>query len=241
MTREASLASVAKTFAGSLKDLLNTTVCDGAYIGVIERPDGQVVLGSGLRKIGRAEPIRLTTHGAVPCWLAIHMRTSLDPSGYLVVQESTFTVSATHNKTELLHYDYERDKRGYPDAHVQVNAGSAAWDELLMASGKGRGSLGKLHLPVGGRRYRPSVEDVIEMLIDEGVVQSKVGARGRLAASREAFQRQQLRAAIRRDPLAAVLELREAGYTIVEPDQVPGAVVPIESARGRRRRFHKRR
>ncbi|NMO57491.1 hypothetical protein HH310_40770 [Actinoplanes sp. TBRC 11911] len=137
--------------------------------------------------------------------------------------------------------DYERDKVDYPDAHVQINARSEAWDALLVASGKERGSLGKLHLPTGGRRYRPSIEDVLEMLIDEGVLDPKPGTRNRLAASREKFQRRQLRAAIRRDPLAAVLELRDAGYEIREPDQVAAPVVPIGSAKGRRSERGKKR
>ncbi len=164
--------------------------------------------------------MRLRTSGDVPLWLAVHMRTALDPEGYLVTQESTYTLSKGFDQVELLHYDYERDKAGYPDAHVQVIGGSKDWDDVLVASGRSRGGLGKLHFTVGGRRYRPSVEDVIDMLIDERFLDPKPQARERLAVSREAFQRRQLRAAIRRDPDAAVLELRAAGYHVVEPDQV---------------------
>ena len=234
MTTKADLASVTRTFATELKDLLNATVCDGAYVGVIKRPDGAVILGTELWKIGRAQPVRLRATGDVPLWLSVHMRTSLDREGYLVTLESTYTVSKGHEQVELLHYDYERDKDGYPDAHIQVTGGSADWDDVLVASGRPSGGLGKLHLPVGGRRYRPSVEDVIDMLIAERFLAPKAGASERLDASRNAFQRRQLRAAIRRDLDAAVLELRAAGYSVVEPDQV---------ARGRpahRRRRHGR-
>lgn len=62
----------------------------------------------------------------------------------------------------MFHYDYERDKADYPDAHMQVSAASAAWDELLAASGKKDGSLSKLHLPVGRMRCRPALEDILE-------------------------------------------------------------------------------
>jgi hypothetical protein len=220
VTPKNSLASVTRAFAAELKDLLNTTVCDSAYIGVLQRPDGNVILGTELRKLGRAVPVRLRERGDVPLWLTVHMRTSLDPEGHLVTQESTYTFSKGHEPVELLHYDYERDKLGYPDAHVQVVGGSSDWDDVLVASGRPRGGLGKLHLTVGGRRYRPSVEDVIDMLIAEKFLNPKPGTRERLDASRDAFQRRQLRAAIRRDPDAAVLELRAAGYRIAEPDQV---------------------
>jgi hypothetical protein len=44
-----------------------------------------------------------------------------------------------------------------------------------------------------------------------------------------------LRAAIRRDPDAAVLELRAAGYTITEPDQVVGRLATRRAERRLRR------
>jgi len=91
---------------------------------------------------------------------------------------------------------------------------------VLVAAGRSRGGLGKLHLTVGGRRYRPSIEDVIDMLIMERLLDPKPHAQERLEAGREEFQRRQLRAAIRRDPEAAVLELRAAGYEVTEPDRV---------------------
>jgi hypothetical protein len=220
VARKNSLAALTAGFAEDLKTLLNGTVCDGAYIGVIEAPGGRVVLGTELRKVGqRALPTPLRTSGNVPLWLTVHMRTSLDPQGYLVTQASTYALSKGREPVELLHYDYERDKRRYPDAHVQIVGDSADWDDVLAASGRPRGGLSKLHLTVGGRRYRPSLEDLIEMLIDEGFVDARPGSRELLGASRERFQRRQLRAAIRRDPEAAVLELRDAGYTVTEPDR----------------------
>jgi hypothetical protein len=85
------------------------------------------------------DPVRLLASGDVPLWLTMHMRTSLDPEGHLVTQESTYTLSKGLEAVELLHYDYERDKEGYPDAHVQVIGGSADWDEVLVASGPSRG------------------------------------------------------------------------------------------------------
>jgi hypothetical protein len=89
---------------------------------------------------------------------------------------------------------------------------------------------------VGGRRYRPSIEDVIDMLVAERFLRQKPGTRERLDASRDAFQRRQLRAAIRRDPDSAVLELRAAGYHVAEPDQVlPRGLVARRFAREKRK------
>jgi hypothetical protein len=65
-----------------------------------------------------------------------------------------------------------------------------------------------------------SIEDVIDMLIAERLLEPKPHTQERLDAGREDFHRRQLRAAIRRDPDAAVIELRAAGYEVTEPDRV---------------------
>ena len=78
------------------------------------------------------------------------------------------------------------------------------------------------------------------MLIAEQFLAQKPGTRERLDASREAFQRRQLRAAIRRDPDAAVLELRAAGYDIVEPDQATRRGIMARQMERARRRGRRR-
>ena len=63
----------------------------------------------------------------------------------------------------LVPFDYERGKSGYPEAHLQVYGESAA-----LAAWKGTPKsrqLARLHFPVRGRRYRPTLEDVVEFLI----------------------------------------------------------------------------
>jgi hypothetical protein len=143
----------------------------------------------------------------------------LDPAGYLTVAKSAYVMLASEPPVELFHYDYERDKAHYPDAHMQVIAGSEIWARLLVASGKRPDSLGKLHLPVGGKRYRPALEDILESLIAEGILDPKVGWERVLEDGRAEFRRRQLKAAIRRDPDTAVAALQALGYKIVEPDR----------------------
>ncbi|MEH1129590.1 hypothetical protein [Micromonospora sp. CPCC 206061] len=199
--------------------LLNKTVCDDAYVGVVERPDATVAFGTGMWPGKPAQDVRMRTVGTCPCWLRIAGHLFLDSDAYLTVAKSAYVVSAGNPATELFHYDYERDKADYPDAHMQVLAGSAAWDELLIASGKKEGSLSKLHLPVGGKRYRPALEDILESLIAEEILDPKPGWERILEETRAEFRRRQLRAAIRRDPDTAVAALRNRGYTVIEPDR----------------------
>jgi hypothetical protein len=138
----------------------------------------------------------------------------------------------------LLHYDYERDKDGYPEAHIQVEATSEAWDELLTSVGRGKIGVGRLHLPVGGRRFRPALEDLIEAFISDEILEGAPGWREFLNESRDDFRRLQLRAAIRREPDIAVAALLAKGYQVAEPGQATNVV----SLTGRQRRgmFRKR-
>lgn len=127
----------------------------------------------------------------------------MDPEGeYLMVDASNVSVSAGDEDGETLcRFDYERDKQGYPEAHLQIYGESAA---LAAWSGNPRRQLDRLHLPTGGRRYRPALEDVIELLIVEGLADGRAGWQDVLNAEREAYWRIQLRAAIRRDPWTAL-------------------------------------
>lgn len=70
----------------------------------------------------------------------------------------------------------------------------------------------ELHLPVGGRRLRPSLEDVIEFAIKDLAVTPKAGAADRIAEGRRRWRRLQVKALIRdvikEDALAAPDDLR---------------------------------
>lgn len=127
----------------------------------------------------------------------------MDSAGeYLMVDASNVSVYAADDDGKTLcRFDYERDKQGYPEAHLQIYGESAA---LAMWTGEPRRELDRLHFPTGGRRYRPALEDVIEFLIAEGLADGRPGWRDVLDAEREAYWRTQLRAAIRRDPWTAL-------------------------------------
>lgn len=112
----------------------------------------------------------------------------------------------------LFRYEYERQKGRYAPAHLHVHGQSHALGRLYGLAGRqNTADLHDVRFPVGGRRYRPSVEDVIELLLDYNLVDAKPGARERLDAERRRFHRIQLKAAGRPDPEAALEALRESG------------------------------
>ena len=74
----------------------------------------------------------------------------------------------------------------------------------------------ELHFPLGGPRFRPCLEDVMEMLIDEFGVDHQQDAKAALLAGRKGTQ---LAAAVRDSPetVARVL-VDELGYEVTPPE-----------------------
>lgn len=124
---------------------------------------------------------------------------------YLTGRQSVMLLSTSADPADtLLHYDYERDKPdGYPDAHLQVCASSKPWKRIGVRLDGTTRPLERMHLPVGGRRFRPTLEDVIEFLVTEGLAEAKPLWKEAVEAGHEDFRKKQLRAAIRRDPETA--------------------------------------
>jgi hypothetical protein len=77
--------------------------------------------------------------------------------------------------------------------------------------GYSRKQLKDFHFPVGGRRYRPSLEDVIEFLVLEDIADAREDWSDVIQEGRTDWEDKQLRAAVRRNPEAALAQLREDG------------------------------
>jgi hypothetical protein len=210
------LARLAGGFAETIQQLLNKTACDGVTIGAYTSGPDLVIIGHGLsRQSFEVKPFRLRLGPGRPHgWLEISYSLCLDnQSRYLTVVSSYIGVYGSEDPTSLLcHVDYERNKpHGYPEAHLQVEGNSAALAAWRLTDGTRGRALRDLHFPVGGRRYRPALEDVIEFLIAEKLAKPRPGWQKALEQSREEFRRRQLRAAIRRDMETAVQAVREFG------------------------------
>jgi len=218
LTRASRLEPKAAEFADTLSEVLNATLTRGVRLRAVTIP-GSIPLafvGNGItvRNYDEGRGFKLGRKRGCP---QLHMSVfyALDAEAgtdYLRVRTSLVMVALDlEMREELLHIDYEREKRdGYPEAHMQVAATSPEWKRALGTSK----DLSKLHFPVGGRRFRPALEDVIEFLIVESLAaphgQGEVW-RTKLDARREGFRRIQLAAAIRQDPDFAREVLKELG------------------------------
>lgn len=214
--RADQLLAEARGSADRLSSVLNSTVTTGVRLSAVETSRGEVLVGCGVGKQDvspRAFPLNKAPAGQT-LWMLVSYRLAPDEEEkYLQVNSSVVALTADEDgHEELLHFDYERDKaHNYPEAHLQVVATSPSWQ--LASPGR---SLGRLHLPVGGRRYRFTLEDIAAFLLRERLASASKDAVSTLAEHRAEFERQQLRAAIRRDPETARAYLEELGPAAAE-------------------------
>lgn len=196
------LLAESRAFAERLSSVLNSTVATGVRLSAVETSRGEVLVGCGVTKRDVAPCAFPLNRGRAGqhLWMLVSYRLGPDSEGkYLQVTTSVIALTADQDgQSELLHFDYERDKRDdYPEAHLQVVAGSDAWNAISPRP------LRRLHIPVGGRRFRVTLEDVAEFLIREELVAPSKSATSTIDEHRALFERDQLRAAIRRDPETA--------------------------------------
>ncbi len=134
--------------------------------------------------------------------------------GFLTVAKSTYGLGVTKTESDI-RYDYVRSPANeYPEAHLHIRGISEALTGLVSAGWADRQPQ-RLHLPVGGRRFRPCLEDIIEFCIVEKLVASPPeNWKTVLDAHRDEFYSKQLKSAVRRDAQAAVAALRQQGFCV---------------------------
>jgi hypothetical protein len=206
-----------------MQDLLNRTVCDNAQVRAKIFPNGEAVVGTALAHL-TSQPVRMRSlvgGGGGRIWIDINCRLSLDEdeARFLTVKASYCGLSFGEDGEDLLlHYDFEREKDRYTEAHVQVCARHDGFEQYLNRLGrKATGALSKIHLPVGGRRFRPALEDLLECLIAERLVEPKDGWRARLEETRRSYRQRQIAAVVRRNQGTAIRELQRLGYRVDDP------------------------
>ncbi|MGW4786135.1 hypothetical protein [Streptomyces sp. NPDC004230] len=210
------LARLAFDFAQELQTILNATICRDVRIKAVQRPFESVpvfTVGSGLSRSNLTQPtgfpVRIDNKKP-RMWMNLSYQVHLDHEArYLTVHKSYCGIFSDEElETCLCHFDYEREKDKYTSAHVQVHGQSSAL-EALNRPGDEKRPLEKLHFPVGGKRFRPSLEDIIEFLICERLTDGREGWQKVVEEGRARFHRRQLRAAMRRNTAIVEEFLRE--------------------------------
>lgn len=227
MSQRGKLGNQAEDFAQQLSDTINDVIV-GKHELTLQAVQGRYVL----------EPKRRADDEKMPC-LDLHLPESPKRIGrlqfryemtldhqheYLKVVLSSFTIRAEADGTALIRLDYEPiNMQGTraPVSHWQIQAhhnALANWLTLAHAtqnrSGNQSGRVDKIHLPVGGERFRPCMEDLLQLLVTDLGVAAKSGHMRAIKEGRARWRELQLRSAVRDNPAIAAEVLADCGYDV---------------------------
>ena len=143
------------------------------------------------------------------------------PRGRLTVRSSSFKVIHAVTRLPLWHYDYVRDMKKADSAidHLNIHAHrNEIASALALANPSSKDmDMRTLHFPFGGPRFRPTLEDVFEMLISEFNIDTVPGATRVLKKSRKRYFDRQLESAVYDAPETAAKILRQLGFAVQPP------------------------
>lgn len=168
-----------------------TNVVKGAF-GI--DPDVQVIESQG-RYVIKMSPVPLKASGEDLATLTMSIRCCPDTADtYIAVEKSSYIVAAQVTREPIIRFDYDREAHSKPASHVQIHAHRGELTALLSKAGhKTPHSIAALHIPTGGPRFRPSIEDIAECLIADWGFDGAPGWRDVIEKSRIQFRRIQAR------------------------------------------------
>jgi hypothetical protein len=205
-----TLTGQAESFAADLDDLLSCCLPDAPRTAVSHRENRVQITGDA----------PLTVKSQALATLHVSMLCQLDHLNlWLAIDKSDVTVTSLLDREPLIRFDYLRVPDWCPSSHVQIHAHRGAFSHLLALTGhKKPHQISSLHIPTGGSRFRPGVEDVLQFLIEDCRFDGADGWRAAVERHRTEFRRKQLRAAVRAMPRDAAEALEAKGYQVVPPD-----------------------
>lgn len=217
------LRAASEAFGQQIQDLLETVLpsapgpdTEQRQIKVLRHSRYFVVRSGTTEKPGS---ISLLSAGKPVAKLYFSYLCSPDQAGtYLAVRKSTFQLTSLQEGPPLLRLDYDHKMHSAPQVHWNVHAERGATSVLLArCNPKHHGLLSQVHLPVGGTRYRPCLEDFLEMLVVEFNIDRLPRWRESIQHGRQQWRQFQVRSAVRDWPEQAVAVLESLGYDIATP------------------------
>lgn len=163
-------------------------------------------------------PLKSERNPAVIGYFEVLFTVGRDRIGrYMAVYESSFKLLDAR-KRPMLRMEYIREPLNVPSSHIHIHAQSGSLTLLLAKVGhKTPASIESLHIPTGGERFRPCVEDFLEFLIVECGVQGSETWKDEVTEGRAEWREYQARSVIRDRPETAVEVLRELGAKVEFP------------------------
>lgn len=185
-------------------------------------------------------PIPIMIHGLRRLDLIVELRCTWDGHrDYLAIEKSAIAVRMTGTSEPLFRWEFLRSPLSrIPSAHFQIHAHRDEIVYLLLAGGatspravKRAGELASdqpdlprvcdVHIPLGGARFRPCLEDVLQFLIEEFGISCQNGWRPAIEAGRLNWRKIQAGAVARDFPDEAARVLESLGYEVTAPKEKP--------------------
>lgn len=230
-SKTTDLERLAHGFAEEVADTLENVLPEAPLTEAVGR-GGRFVIRPGKDEGEGPGAVPLLIDGEGVASLEFSILCRLDSARrYLAVGKSSYRVLANVDRSPILRFEYEREMDKAPHAHIHVHAHRGALSHLLSKAGHATPhDMSSLHIPVGGSRLRPCLEDLLEFLIVECGFDYVDGWREHVEAGRERWRRKQVAAIVRDVHTDAADTLRNLGYTVTPP--VP---LPDESAKALRK------
>lgn len=142
---------------------------------------------------------------------------------HLTVSESKFELRV--HTSPGVRFEYDRRKTNVPAAHIHYHGIAGLISPALMKNfsesrrdkQKKIGEQSGVHLPVGGHRFRPSLEDFLYFVIKECGFRGRDGWENKLLARRDKWMDTQCAASVRDAPDVAARVLTDLGYKVESP------------------------
>jgi hypothetical protein len=223
---EFDLATLASDFALETQGVLRA-VLPGDHSVVAQRLDNRYVV----KPVGDKGSVDLLHDDVCIGHLRISVFCTVDSHNrYLAVDRSTHVLYWKGERNPLLRLDFSRAMHTAPACHWQIHAERGAFSAMLGHAGASNPhSIASLHLPVGGGRMRPCLEDMLEFLVRDCGVQAKVGWEDAIREGRQLWRERQVGALVRDAPDVAIRVLEEHGYSVTPPADGPGLTTNVTS------------
>lgn len=212
-------------FATEIQDLVSACFEQCPEVRAIHATDPSRFVVQFFSEDVDAVALPLAVGGKVLASLGLSYQLGLDRSGkHLKSVRTDFIIKSILDRTPLFRYEYRSDHHTAPSAHWQVHAERGALSHLLAHAWQRQPRkhaephlLSSLHLPVGGERNRPCLEDIIQFLIEECGVDCLPSWDEAVETGRLRWRQRQVKAVVRDSPADAAEQLGEMGYVIAPP------------------------
>jgi hypothetical protein len=218
--RDTGLAEQVHAFAATLDSLVEKCLPRAPGITVTSFDDRFTIV-PGDQHSEKKGGVPLAVQGDVLAYLRFNYLCRFDVTReFLAIDKSKVWIVAAVDNTPIFRYEFLYEADRVPHSHIQVHGQRGALSHLLSKAGHpSPHDMAALHLPTGGARFRPNLEDVIQFLIVDCRFDSLSTWRQAVDRERAASRVIQTRSVVRAMADVAAGQLERMGYAVTPPNE----------------------